>query len=246
MDFDKCRREFDKYANNFDMNNDMINRKYYHTYRVVEYSEQISKAENLNENDIKLAKVCALLHDIARFPQAMEYGTFNDYKSFDHGDKGYEILLENNYILNYLENKEEQKICLKAIKNHNKVVVEDDLTERELYFTKLVRDSDKIDIINIQQNIVNDGKKEIFAPILEAVRNRHLYKIQPKNPIPNIVSRILMQICFIFDLNFKKSFEIIKDKKIIERKIKILRENCDKNIVDEIEEIVNSYINSMI
>lgn len=246
MDFDKCRREFDKYTNNFDMNNDMINRKYYHTYRVVEYSEQISKAENLSENDINFAKVCALLHDIARFPQAMEYGTFNDYKSFDHGNRACEILLENDYISNYLDDEEDKNICLKVVKNHNKFIVEDDLTERELYFTKLVRDSDKIDIINVQQNIVNDGEKEIYAPILEAVRNKHLYKIEPKIPIPNIVSKILMQICFIFDLNFKKSFEIIKDKKIIERKITILRENCDKNIVDEIEEIVDSYINSMI
>ena len=55
-----------------------------------------------------------------------------------------------------------------------------------------------------------------------------------------------MQICFIFDLNFKKSFEILENKKIIERKIGILRENCDKTIVDEIEKTVFSYINSII
>ena len=243
MDFDRCKREFDRYTSNFDMNNDMINRKYYHTYRVAEYSEQISKAENLSENDIELAKVCALLHDIARFRQATEYETFNDLISFDHGDKGYEILLENNYISNYLEDKEEQDICLKAIKNHNKYVIEDNLTERELYFTKLVRDSDKLDIMDTQRNIVNDGEKEIFLPVLQAFRKNELYK---KNYKLNIVSIILMQICFIFDLNFKKSFEILENKKIIERKIVILRENCDKTIVDEIENTVFSYINSII
>ena len=35
MDFDRCKREFDRYTSNFDMNNDMINRKYYHTYWVI-------------------------------------------------------------------------------------------------------------------------------------------------------------------------------------------------------------------
>ena len=97
--------------------------------------------------------------------------------------------------------------------------------------------------MNTQRNIVNDGEKEIFLPVLQAFRKNELYK---KNYKLNIVSIILMQICFIFDLNFKKSFEILENKKIIERKIGILRENCDKTIVDEIEKTVFSYINSII
>ena len=37
MDFEECKNEFNKYVSNFDMNINKINRKYYHTYRVVGY-----------------------------------------------------------------------------------------------------------------------------------------------------------------------------------------------------------------
>ena len=80
MDFEECKNEFNKYVSNFDMNINKINRKYYHTYRVVGYMEKLAKSIKLNESDEYLAKVCGLLHDIARFRQATEFQTFNDYK----------------------------------------------------------------------------------------------------------------------------------------------------------------------
>ena len=42
----------------------------------------------------------------------------------------------------------------------------------------------------------------------------------------------------IYDFNFEESFKIIKDKKILENKIQILRQTCDKSVVNEIENIV--------
>ena len=246
MNFDKCKEEFDRYTSSFDKTIPKINRKYYHTYRVVELAEEIAKSENLNEHDLELAKICGLLHDIARFTQAIEYQTFNDYKSFDHGDKAYEILIKDDYISKYLDNEEDKQICLKAIKNHNKFVVENGLSKRELYFTNLLRDSDKLDILYTQKNLVDDGQTEIFKPVLEAFKEKRLYKIDPKVVTPNIVSEILLQMCFIYDFNFKKSYQIIKEKKIIENKIRVLRENCDKATVDEIEEIALNYINSKV
>ena len=246
MDFEKCKNEFNKYVSNFDMNINKINRKYYHTYRVVGYMEKLAHCENLSESDIYLAKVCGLLHDIARFRQATEFQTFNDFISFDHGNVACEILMEDDYISKYLSSDEDKRICLKAIKNHNKFALEDKLEEKEVFFTKLLRDCDKLDILDTQKNLVDDGKTEIILPVLEAFRNRKLYKINPEAKVPNIVSEIVVHMCFIFDLNFNESYKILQEKNILERKIKLLRENCDEKTVDEIENITNSYINSKI
>ena len=79
MDFENCKKEFERYVNSFDRNNEKIARKYIHSLRVVEYAEQISKSEDLEKHDILIAKVSALLHDIARFRQAKEFNTFNDF-----------------------------------------------------------------------------------------------------------------------------------------------------------------------
>ena len=85
---------FNKYVKGFDLKNKNIMRKFHHTYRVVEHANDIAVSLKLNDDDIVLAKLCALFHDIARFSQITQYNTFIDSKSFDHGDKGYEIVKE--------------------------------------------------------------------------------------------------------------------------------------------------------
>lgn len=240
--FEDCLKEFNKYVSNYDFSNEMISRKYYHSLRVVKYAEQIAKSENLNTHDFYLAQVTALLHDISRFRQATEYGTFIDSKSFDHGDVAYEILKENNYVLKYVNSEEDKNIVLKAVKNHNKYSIEDGLTERELYFAKIIRDSDKIDILDSQLNQVTDGESIIFEEVLKSINDHKLF--HNSNSVINNVSIIGAQICFIFDLYFKETYKIIGEKKIIQRKIEVLRKNVDKNIVDEIENSINLFLHS--
>ena len=241
-EFENCKREFDQYIQNFDMTNASIARKYYHSFRVVEYAEQIAVSEHLSEQDIFLAKVCALLHDIGRFKQVKEFQECEDKNSFDHGDVGYEILLENNYISHFLKDKEDQEICLKAVKNHNKFAIETGLLDKEMYFAKLVRDSDKLDLLDTQANDVKDGKTNIDSEVMDALKQQKLYRFQENHEIENEVSLIVMKLCFLFDFNFQESFIILENKKIIARKIDLLRKHSPQEIVDEIEAIINQYI----
>ena len=122
--------------------------KYHHTYRVVDYAEQIAISENLSKKDIDLAKTAALLHDIARFRQAKEYDTFDDSKSFDHGDYGYGILKNENYIMQYVDNEVDAEAVLKAVKYHNKKYLDADVTDYERKICQIARDADKLDIMD--------------------------------------------------------------------------------------------------
>ena len=49
-------------------------------------------------------------------------------------------------------------------------------------------------------------------------------------------------LCFIFDINYKRTIEIIIEKGIIERKMDILRKNIDNENVDYIEKEIKNYI----
>ena len=49
-------------------------------------------------------------------------------------------------------------------------------------------------------------------------------------------------LCFIFDINYKRTIEIIIEKGIIERKMDILRKNIDNENVDYIEKEIKKYI----
>ena len=245
IDSEKCKNEFDKYVEQFDLNNELIIKKKIHTYKVVEYMERIAKEENLNEYDFNLARVCALLHDIGRFEQAKKYNTYQDSISVDHGNLGCDILQKDNYISNYLTNEEDKNICLKAVKNHNKFEMEE-ISERERFFTKLVKDSDKLDIMISQYNLIQDGKADIYPEILEAFRNHKLYNSMNDKSKRSDASIIVTELCFIYDIYFNSSLRIIKDSEIIGKKINILRDVIEEKIVNEIEETINSYVNTRI
>ena len=152
IDFIKAQKEFKDYLNNYDLNDGKIQLKVRHTYGVVSLSEYIAKKLNLSEEDVELAKLIALLHDIARFEQTKKFGDFRDYKNVDHADLAIKILFENNLIRNFIEVNTYDSIILKAIKNHNKLQIEDGLNERELLHAKIIRDADKTDNFRVTAN----------------------------------------------------------------------------------------------
>ncbi len=232
-EYKKSIEEFNKYIKKFDMSNDKVSHKYYHTFRVVDYAKDIAKSENLNKQDTYIAFLCALLHDIGRFKQVKEYDTFYDKKSFDHGDVGYEILLENDYISKYIQDQESKQIILKSVKNHNKYKIEDNLNEKELFFSKLVRDSDKIDILDKQKNEINDNSTTIDEDVIKAYKEHRLFKRDGTKR--NDATEIVKNLCFIYDLNFKRSFEILKEKGIIDRKLNVLKQHISKETIDMFE-----------
>ena len=229
--------KFDDYVSNFDRENNKIKLKYDHTYKVVSYAKKLAQSESLNAHDTKIALICALLHDIARFKQVKEYNTFYDALSFDHGDEGYNILIENNYINEYVDNEEDRNIVLKAVKNHNKMSIEEGLTEKEIFFSKLVRDADKLDIIFTQAKTIDDNSNTINPEIFESLKT----KTQVLNKyVTNNCERIIRMLCFMFDFNFKESFEIIKKEDIVNKKLELLK---DRGIeIDNLKEIFNKYI----
>jgi putative nucleotidyltransferase with HDIG domain len=77
-------------------------------------------AQNLSEEDKRLAHIIGLYHDIGRFEQDKVFNSFYDIKTFDHGDYGVEVLFEQGLIREIPIEEKYYKIIEKAIKNHNK------------------------------------------------------------------------------------------------------------------------------
>ena len=206
----EVKEAFDKYVSDFDFKVDGIEYKYYHSYRVQKYSEKISDMLNLGLKDKKLASDIGLLHDIGRFHQLEKYNSFCD-KKFDHADYGAKILFEDNLILNYDINKCDYEIVKKAIRNHNKYQIEDGLNERELFFAKLVRDADKIDILNAFSSIRVLEICECDEEISPSVREEFFNNITVRNVnVKNKNDKIISMLAFLFDINFELSYRIIK------------------------------------
>ena len=90
----KAKKEFKKYVEKYDINNPKIKLKVAHIERTSRIAKKIAKSLELQKEDIELAELIGLLHDIGRFEQVKRYGTFVDYLSENHAEIGVKILFD--------------------------------------------------------------------------------------------------------------------------------------------------------
>ncbi len=247
LNFSNINQEFFKYVEQFDLKDERIQRKKFHSIRVQEISKQIAEDLKLNEEYIDIASLIGLLHDIGRFEQEKQYHTFDDDKSFDHGDYGADLLKKS--IRNYINVDKYDNIIIQAIKNHNKLQINPNLKDNELLFSKIIRDADKLDIMYETINIFYIGKEKIINNL--TLSDYSYNSIKKNKPVFNSYSidinyldKIVRCIAFIFDLNYKKSFEIIKENNYISKIIKkyYYKDKATQIRMNEIEEIANKYV----
>ena len=231
--------EFDRYVKPYDMSDWMIDLKYHHTYRVVDYCIKIALSEGMNEHEVVVAGTAGLLHDIARFEQVRQFHTFYDKKSFDHGDYGYGILKNENYIMQYVDNEVDAEAVLKAVKYHNKKYLDADVTDYERKICQIARDADKLDIMDKQNNDIKDGSTKINEAVMKSIRN---HKLIDNADVKTHADSIVRCLAFMFDFNFKQSFVELTAHEIVQRKFELLENYIDINQVKEIEDIIYKYI----
>lgn len=240
-----AKKEFIRFVDSYDLTCEMIDLKKYHSLRVMEISTKIAQEENFTEEEVEIATLIGLLHDIARFKQYTEYKTFRDRESFDHGDMGVEILEKDNLLRKFIQTDKYDDIIKLAIKNHNKFAIEEGLTEEQNKFCKLVRDADKIDILFIATGILWKHETEqmensILNPeVKEDLNNKKLIQ-QSKYKKIEYADSIIRMFGYMFDVNYKSSFKIIKNEKYIEQmanRFKFKDEYTQKEILDAGEQI---------
>ncbi len=248
MNLENAKKQFIKYTKNYDKGNPNIDRKIEHSLRVMKISKKIAENIGLKEEEINLATMIGLLHDIGRFEQVKRYGTFKDYISIDHADLGVEILTTNNFIREFVEENYYDEIILKAIKNHNKYSIEEGLTNQELIFAKLIRDADKVDILYESVEIFWDTKEErnqienseICDDVMADFEKRGLIdKKKMETPLDSVIGNI----AYMFDLNYEYSVEILKQEKYINKildKFDFKGEKT-KTQIKEVKSITNNF-----
>lgn len=251
----KASMAFSEYVKPYDMTNGKIELKIKHTYRTVEVAKKIAEDLKLSEEQVLLAELIALLHDIGRFEQVRIYNTFKDKDSIDHADLGVKILFEDEVIRDFIEDTKYDNIIYKAIKNHNKFKIEEGLEEETLLQCKIIRDADKTDIFAVFVDDIEKNRdvlynykemsKQIVSP--KVMEKFEKYEQVNRNEFNTDIDSYINIIAFIFDYNFLTGLKIIQENKYIERTMKPIC-ICDdtKEQMEKIMNIANTYINERI
>ena len=102
LDYSKARNEFEKYLDGYDRTDDKIKLKIIHTYGVAEQSEKVARRMGLSEEDVTLARIIALLHDIGRFEQLKQFHSW-DASVMDHAAYGVHVLFDEGLIRRFID-----------------------------------------------------------------------------------------------------------------------------------------------
>ena len=195
---EKLLSRFQEYISKYDMANDKILNKYYHSIRVMELSIKFSKLLGFNDENVAIASVVALLHDIGRFEQINSGGAIEDEAAYT-----IKLLFEDGLIRNFADNEEWYPIIRYAIENHNKkTICLDGATDIMIEHAKLIRDCDKLDIISGHAVSPHKVREADDSEISDAIRDKFYRKEQlDKKELKTNNERLLIKFSIAFDIN---------------------------------------------
>lgn len=219
-----------------------------HTFRVGAAIDRIAAGLNLSENDRRLAAVTALFHDLGRFPQYQKYRTFRDPDSDNHAKLSLWEL--NRHRLLHPLDFDERQLISRAIYFHNRRTIPPHLDPHATLHCQLIRDADKVDILRVmieqfqmeesQRNPVitlglgADGlvREEVYRLLFEG-RTMSYAELKTTNELK------VLQLSWVFDVNFRPTFEILRERNDIGRLASTLP---DTPLRHELVDFINDYV----
>lgn len=229
---------FNRYYKRFDIKAIALLRKFHHSYRVMEYSNMLASNLGLDSHDLYIANIIGLFHDIGRFTQFTKYGTYCDSKSIDHAKESCDVLKRENILVDL--NCEDYEIVMRAIYNHNKYEISKEVTDKCLLHSKIIRDADKIDIMLEQANILSHDNQNLSQELLNNIYSK---KCCIQNSNVSEVDKILIQLGFLFDINYQYTIDFLLKKNWFENKFNLLENYCkDKDEVHKLKDFIMKYI----
>lgn len=194
-----------------------------HTLNVRREILDIGRSLGLEAEDLGIAEILALVHDVGRFEQFARYRTFSDLRSEDHARLGARILRRAGVLEDW--DAAPRSLVLFAVEQHNRANLPAEADARSLFFLKLLRDADKIDILRVateyyrgllRHDAIPMGLPDESAISESVVRGVLAGAVVKVEEIRTLNDFKLLQMAWVFDVHFPRSFEIIRQRRFLD------------------------------
>lgn len=195
-----------------------------HTIQVQDVIRTIATELRCDEALTLMGLAAALLHDVGRFRQYMEYGTFADSRSEDHAELGLKVIHEHN-LLDDCDARHTQMIEF-AIRHHNKLALPEEGDDEALFLAKMLRDADKLDIFRVVTGYYRGNDSEAISAMLGLPDNDTISEKIGEEILGGRIPRMenlascndlkLMQMSWIYDINFPVTLRMIQERGYLE------------------------------
>lgn len=250
MDFEHVKAVFEEYLNGYDRENDKVKLKIVHTYGVIRCSEEIGRRMGLQAEDMELAKLIALLHDIGRFEQLKRFNSF-EADTMDHATYGVKVLFEEGMIRQFIEEDTWDDVIRTAIAKHSDYELTGITDERTLLHARLIRDADKLDNCRVKLEDAMEtlldlsadevGKYAISPKVREdAFAGKCICSKDRRTPMDYWVS----YVAYFYDLNSQETLDIVAEEQYVKRiigRVPYTNEQTKKTM-EELERQLTEYV----
>lgn len=207
-----------------------------HTLRVCDNILKLAQGISLDDSKANIALIIALFHDIGRFLQYRNYKTFKDADSVNHAALGVKVLAEEKVLDNI--DDEDRKVIIQAIGLHNVFRIPEGIDEKTSLYLKLIRDADKLDIWRVfieyytmpeeeRASAVSLGfpdSPQCSQDVLQSLRRGQMVNLAQLRTLNDFK---LLQLSWVYDLNFRTSFRLIAERDYINQIAETLPKNDD-------------------
>lgn len=267
IDRQRVKDVFREYTGRYNAEDPKIKLKIDHTYRVAGLSERIAREIGRTDEEVELAWLIGMLHDVGRFEQLRRFGTFSDADSIDHARFGVSLLFEEGLLEGYLseqeaeteEEKAEQEksnqentrqIIRTAIWNHSAYRLEEGLDAKTEMFCHILRDADKIDILKVNhdvpiEEIYNVTTQElrqavVTMEVMQAFFEKHaVLRSLKKTPVDHIVGHSAL----VFELVYPVSYQIVREQGYLDQILNFQSDNpVTREQFRELRECMEEYL----
>jgi hypothetical protein len=226
-----------------------------HTDGVCANALRISSGLGLLGRDIALAGIIALFHDVGRFPQYVRYGTFKDSRSVNHAVLGAKVLLERN-VLRDLP-KRERSLIVRSVALHNVFILPLRLDREVRLHAEIVRDADKLDIWRVFIELADRNPAdwpsavalglpdtpECSPAVIASLNRREMVRLTSLRTLNDFR---LLQLAWIYDLNFAPSLRLVLERSVIEQLTASLPQTAAiSRVVDNLGNYVNERLHAV-
>ena len=244
---------FESYVAGFYGDDEFVNAnielKEKHSRAVCAETAWLADKLGLSDNQKCIAQAIALLHDVGRFEQFKRHRTYNDARSCNHSQLAVDVICKEKILEGF--DRQERQYIETAIKYHGDKKLPDGLDDETLLYCQLIRDADKIDIYRVvieyyeqYRNNPQSFKLEIELPDEPWYSNEVVQKVLNGERIDYKLLKTwndckLIQLSWVYDVNFTQTLERIKQRGFLEKVIDFLPANED---IERVSKKVLDYV----
>lgn len=234
IDRARAQKAFADYAAHYNAADAKVKLKIDHTYRVAALCARIAQSLALPPEDVDLAWLSGILHDVGRFEQLRRYNTFIDAQSVSHAALSVAVLFDEGRIRDYLDDAGADALLRTAVEWHSAFRLPEALDDRTRLFCQILRDADKIDILRVNvetpmEEIYNVStaalrRSPVTPAVLDAFYAHHCVLHSLKQyPADNAVGHASL----VFELCYPESLRIVGEQGWLWRLLDFKTDNPD-------------------